>query len=46
MQKKRENIIIFRIEGKIPLKGRENLPTTRLLICMVEIEGHWNKVHG
>ena len=43
-KKKRENLIIFRIEGKFPLKGRENPPTIELLICMVDIEGHWNKI--
>lgn len=45
-KKKRENLIIFRIEGNFPLKGRENLPTIELLICTVETEEHWNKIRG
>ena len=45
-EKKWENLIAFKIEGKLPLKGRENLPTMGLLICTVESEEHGNKIHG
>ena len=45
-KKKRKNVIAFKIEGKLPLKGRENLPTMGLLICTVESEEHGNKIHG
>ena len=32
------------LEGKLPLKGRENLPTMGLLICTVESEEHGKKI--
>lgn len=46
IQKKMRKSYSFQIEGKLLLKGRENLPTMGLLICTVESEEYGDKIHG